>query len=341
MSIGLAEAQVVVNGTVVDENFQPVNGCRVVLRNADDGSVVMSLPTGANGRYVMSVPAGGRYAPFSVITANGVRVELVGYPLQVVAHTTKIDIQVPVVAGVAIDEGLNRTDRFYTAFVEDAQLPERSRFELAVRSREFDMSSHLLSEAIVAIQPTGMPQVEFGARIGYGAVDNDFGPDGGGLMDTDVWGKFVVNRASARAPRSAFGVVITLPTGDEDMGLGFDAMRSEIFGATRFNRDRHAWSLHYGVRVNENSEIGTATLEGEVAPVAGAAWMMAFRETIRVSLEARFEGARFEGGEDEAQVLVGWTWRAVENMKLRTAIGAGLADGSPDVIGQFGVAFDF
>lgn len=339
--VAFAQAGMIIQGTVVDEAFQPVSDCRVVFRNADDGSVLISDPTGDNGVYILVVERGARYAPLSILMANGRRVELQGYPVQTIHGKMKIDVQVPVAITNGESRAFNGSDRFYEAFVEDAQIVDRSRIEMAFRTLDFDDSRIVLSEAIAAVQFAGMPQVEFGARMGVGGVQNDLAPDTGGVTDLDIWAKFVTMPISANAPRYAFGAVLTLPTGDEEAGLGFDSLRSRLFGAARFERDRHAWSVQGGLVINEDATFSAVTLDGQVALFAGVGWMWSFRETLRLSVEARFEGERFDGSDDDTRLVAGWTWRAVENMKVRASLGVGLTDAAPDVQGQLGIAFDF
>jgi hypothetical protein len=73
----------------------------------------------------------------------------------------------------------------------------------------------------------------------------------------------------------------------------------------------------------------------------GAAALVPFGERICGVIEAGYETARFEDGEDEGQALVGVNWSVFREGILRVALGFGLADASPDTELTAGYAFEF
>ena len=66
-----------VRGRVLAASGDPVAGFRVVFRSAAGLDVFISLATGANGEYVVSLPQGGQYVALAVYTPGARRVGLV------------------------------------------------------------------------------------------------------------------------------------------------------------------------------------------------------------------------------------------------------------------------
>ena len=177
-----------------------------------------------------------------------------------------------------------------------------------------------------------IPRIEFGGRFGYAGLDSSSGlPGGAGATDLDLWAKFHLGPRWLRNADFSFGGLVTVPTGNEDNGQSFDALRSELFFAMRYRFSRFMLAAHGGVWFNENGTLGGATLDGQTAPALGVGIVAPMTERLVVIGELKYEGERFSGVGDDARLLGGVNWKPLPWGSFRLALSAGLADGAPDV----------
>ncbi len=216
------------------------------------------------------------------------------------------------------------------------------RYEAQLEFADFSAGDQTVFRGIAAFQFDAIPQVEFGVRLGLGDVDGSLGLLGGsGLTDTDVWAKLHLGARGRKAVEYTVGALLTLPTGDEDEGLGFDALRSKLFGAARWTQPWGTISAHVGVRFNEDGRIGSFSVPGEIAPAAGVGVVYPLDDDLVLVGEAVFEGERFDGFDADARLLGGVNWRLGGRGGFRFALAAGVADGAPDLQLLAGYAADF
>lgn len=340
-----AAQEIVVTGTLTDAAGQPAEGHRIVFREADEPIVKFTEPTGPQGRYQIALPAGGRYVPFSVLMADGQRIELDPLPAFTVVAGVRRDLQLPVVVdgdAEAPAAGFLDGDRFYLSFVEDTAVVGRLRAEGQLELSDAGSADVILARYIAAVQFRDLPNLEFGGRIGFGSVNNrpGFG-DESGITDLDVWAKLVMRPTTDRLPQIAVGGLITLPTGDEGAGLSRDAISSKLFAAARFRLPRGVISAHAGLRVSGDGQSGAYDLDGEVVPSIGVGYILPLPRDVTLIVEGTFEGARFDGLEDDARLLAGVNWRPLPEGAVRLAVAGGLTDGAPDAQILAGYAFEF
>ena len=228
------------------------------------------------------------------------------------------------------------SDRLMLAFVEDAVLVQRQRWEFQTELADFDDADLTVARAIGVFQFERLDGVEFGATIGLGSLETSISDDSG-LTDLDAWFKFdLINRDDGSMDLSV-GTRVTLPVGDEDSGVGQDGLRSEFFGAMRRPMPWGTFSAHAGVWLNEDGKVAGVSRDGQVAPTVGAAVLASVSPDVVLFGEVRVEGERFEHGDTDARLLAGANWRLLELLTLRVGLGFGLTDGAPD--GQLLVGF--
>jgi hypothetical protein len=329
--------EVELTGRIVDVDEEPVVGYRVVYREVTTFEVYLGGPTDANGRFGVKVPQGGRYAAVALISPRGSRIELREQPpVEGVAGRSQ-EIQVMVALAAQRGPEVQRFpggDRLFLAFVEDAAVVGRLRLEGQLDVMDFEFSDVVVARGIVAYQFTALEDVEFGASFGFGDRDADGSSAGGsGATDLDLWAKLRVRPASGRLPDLAFGAVVTLPTGDDDAGLGFDALASKLFVAARHSFNwfpSGVFSGHIGIQANDNGQVAGIPLNGKTAGAAGIAMIWPATQSLALIVEADYEGRRFEGGDADSRLLAGVNWRPLPVGNFRLAVSTGLADGAPD-----------
>ena len=236
-------------------------------------------------------------------------------------------------------------DRLFLSFIEDTVLAERQWWEAQIEFVDGDIVDQTLVRGIAAFQP--WDRVELGGRVGFGSTDAPAGTeDGSGATDLDLWGKYRFGNGSGSTEFAAGGTV-TIPTGDDTAGLGFDAFSVSAFGALRHDLERGVLAAHAGVRFNGDGQIqggaglGGADLDGEVSAMIGAAWIVSLSDRLTVLGEVDFEDERFSGVDSNMQVLGGVNWRVGKEGLLRGALSLGLTDGAPDAQLILGYAATF
>ena len=331
-------------GTLTLADGQAASGFRVVLIAHPQGDAFVSGLADGEGRYVVAVPSGGTYQPVAVITPRGRRIALEGLSGIEARPGVVGDLQVPIAFESLASPEPRRfagADRLYLAFVEDVPHLEWLRFEANLGVAFFDAADAMGSEFLAAWAPRSLSRVELGARAGVVRVDFDSGDEATGPTDLEAWARYHFGTRGARGIQLSAGALLTLPTGDEDTGSSFDALRSAWFVAGRLGVGQVTISAHAGLRFNEDAEIGSTRLDGVVAPFVGGAVLWPLREDLVLVSELRFEAKRFEGAEADARLLVGATWKRFEPGMFRFALATGLSDGAPDAQLLAGYAFVF
>jgi hypothetical protein len=220
-------------------------------------------------------------------------------------------------------------DRLFYAFIEDATVVDRQWWEGRLEYIDGDSIEITQLSGVVAFQP--WDRVELGGRVGFG--DSDVGgglsdQSGSGATDLDFWGKYYFGGGGET--EFAAGIVATIPTGDDNAGLGSDAFAVSAFGAIRHRLARAILSFHGGLRFNQDGQIFGVDLDGETSALLGGAIIAPLADQITVVGEVDFESGRFDGADDDLRVLGGLNWRVFNRGMFRAALGVGLSDGAPD-----------
>ena len=111
------------------------------------------------------------------------------------------------------------TDRLFLSFAEEATLVDRQWWEGQAEFQDGNGFDAKILRGVAAFQPWA--QVEFGGRVGFGDSSSGVLPDGSGATDLDLWAKY--HFGSSGKTEFAAGGIATVPTGDDAVGLGFDA----------------------------------------------------------------------------------------------------------------------
>lgn len=333
------------SGRITDAEDRPLEGFRVVYRAVDDVDVSVSPPSDANGEYALALPVAVACAPVAVISPRGRRIALEDEPPVGHGAASRRDIRLDetIVDWKGVDPVFPGAERLYLAFAEDTTSVNRQRWEGRIDYADYDSAAVTLGRAIAVVAIPDLSDIELGASIGIGGVDYSGDTvDQGGVTDLDLWAKlrldpyFHTGRADV-----AVGALLTVPTGDEDAGLGFDGFRSKLFGAVRVPFTYFSVAGHAGVRVNEDGMVAGIPISGEIAPAGGVAVTVPVLSNLVIVGEVGYEGERFAGGEAEVQGLAGVNWQALPHGTVRAAVGVGFDDGAPDTRVFLGYSFDF
>lgn len=340
-----AQETFVCSGRLLDADDRPLVGYRVVYRAVGEAEVSVSPPSDENGEYALPLPTDVTCAPVAVISPRGKRFEIEDQSPVGKGPASRRDIRLgqPINQWDGVEPAFLGAERLYLAFAEDTTVVGGQRWEGRLDYADFDSAEVTLGRAIAVVSFPDLSDMEFGASFAIGGVDFAGAiPDQGGATDLDLWAKLRLDPyfESGRT-EWAVGAVITLPTGDEDAGLGFDALRSKWFGAFRIPFARFSVAGHAALRVNEDGTVAGSPVSGEVAPAAGLALTVPVSERLVVVGEVGYEGERFEGGEADGRGLLGVNWRPFEHGSVRAAVGFGFDDGAPDTQLHLGYAFNF
>jgi hypothetical protein len=339
----LGQALVQIEGTVQDVDGDPVVGARVVYRLIDSEGVFISQPTDGSGLYALELPGGELCRPVAVVVSDGTRVELgnVAPARATGGMSQQITIDLPRRWNPsAVVQNFPGSDRLFRSFVEDTAITERFRLETQFQRLEGDSVDRGLMNLIGSAQFGSIPDVEFGARLSLVGTNTDFGSGGDGFGDTDLWAKYVMGPTSDNRHELAFGAGVTMPTGSDSDGAGFDSTASKLFVAARREISWGVLTGNLRLSFNGDGEIFGLGLSGQTTFGLNVGVIAPVSYRVTVIGEAGYQGERFEGVDDEAVVLGGVNVLLKEG-SLRGAVGFGLSDGSPDVEITVGYAFPF
>lgn len=229
--------------------------------------------------------------------------------------------------------------RFFQFFVEDAAIVPTQWWEGQLRFisdgqyRSFNVpdSDTLAISPIVAFSPRD--DFEIGAILSVEDIDYDSPllneKSGSGLSDTDIYGKYRIKKEPFEL---TFGVLATLPTGDEDEGRGTGKLNVELFGAARKSIE-HGMIINgvFGFRLNRDATLlGVADLDAKTSIILGGGFIYPMTQTLALSGEISIESERYENADTDIRVTPGLQFKAFKNSLMRVGLGVGLTDGAPD-----------
>ena len=226
-------------------------------------------------------------------------------------------------------------DRLFLTFAEEAAVVPHQWWEGQLEFRDGNPIDATILRGIVALKP--WENVEVGGRVGFGNTDSSNNlPDGSGATDLDLWGKFHFGTAGAQTEFAA-GALVTVPTGDDSVGLGDDSFDLAGFGSVRFHTDQLILSGVAGIRFNgdgqmfggEESPEGFDTQGNTSVLISGGA-LYPVSDVFSLTGEAYFESERIEGADSDFRLGAGANWRPFNRGMLRGAVIIGLSDGAPD-----------
>jgi hypothetical protein len=233
-------------------------------------------------------------------------------------------------------------DRLFLSFAQDPAIVPSQWWEGQV---EYDDGSKnlpvdaLIARAEVAFQP--FRNIEVGGRFGFGKTSATPSlPDGSGATDLDAYAKYVWPNAVEHTDFDA-GVLLTVPTGDDTAGLGFNSFGVQAFGGIRHRLEKVVIGGHVGVRYNENGQFQGTHLDGRTSFEMAVNIVAPISEVVSIVGEARIETERFKGQDSPAELLCGVNWKAFGRGMIRGAVGVGITDATPNFRVIVGYAYTF
>jgi hypothetical protein len=197
----------------------------------------------------------------------------------------------------------------------------------------------LLARGVVAFRP--IKNLEVGGRFGFGTANGSPPAEGGtGATDLDAYGKWVFPNAAPNTDFTA-GLLVTIPTGDDTAGLGYNAFSSQAFGGVRHRMESVVLGGHIGIRFNGDGAFQGKDLTGKTSFEMGFSTLFPLANQVSIVGELQVETDRFEGVDASTQLLVGINWRAFGRGMLRGAIAGGLTDGAPNYRVLLSYAYTF
>jgi hypothetical protein len=336
-----AAGMINISGRISDADDKSVRDHRVVFRD-EDGEIFVSRASGDDGTYWIALPEGGAFIPVAVVSDKGKRYPLDGFAPVRPAPDVKRDVRLVVFVTEGrptIARSFNGADRLFLAFFQDSVVVEHQHWEGRLELANAEAIDTILSRFVGAWQFNAVDRVEWGASLALGSSDTALGEDSG-ITDLDLSAKLYLGEGFGGLEWSAGGIM-TLPVGDEEAGLGQDALSTLTYGAVRRNYLWGTLAAHVGFRFTENGRIGGVPLEGRISGEGGVAVIYPVGFDVNLIGELTIEGARFEQLDTGSRLLAGVNWSLSETVLLRGALSVGLADGSPDSGLLLGLATDF
>ena len=224
--------------------------------------------------------------------------------------------------------------RLFQRFAEDAAIVPGGWTEgQLIYSDLDDGDSNQLLAALIAFRVTD--QVEAGLRLGYERQAADPGPDGSGLSDIDLYGKY---RLHGGAGRCALGGLVKVPTGHQEEGLGTGKTDVEGFAACRADLQAVTVTGNVGLRYNGNPEAPLPDSQASV--LAGGGLLLPVGASITCVIEASYESQRLDGAGADARLTLGMQGVArAPGFGFRGALALPLSNGAPDFQIFFGAVY--
>ncbi|HEX4825062.1 MAG TPA: hypothetical protein VFV19_12210 [Candidatus Polarisedimenticolaceae bacterium] len=234
------------------------------------------------------------------------------------------------------------TDRLFLSFAQEAAIVPSQWWEGQIEylnggdKLPFDA---LLFRGVVAFQP--VKNLELGGNFGLANTNADPGiDDGTGATDLEVYGKYFFPNVSDGLDFAA-GVLATIPTGDDSIGLGFNSFGAQAFGSMRYKMDSMSVGGNVGVRFNGTGRVFGADLSGKTSFQLGVNALFHLANSVTMTAEAQVETERFDGMDSVAQLVGGVDWHAWQRGQLRASLSAGLTDAAPNFTILVGYAYAF
>lgn len=214
--------------------------------------------------------------------------------------------------------------RLFQRFVEDAAVSTGGWAELQYRYTNFSNGSEHFLGPLVAFKIVS--DVEGGLRFGFRDVNPDPGAGESGMSDIDLFAKY---RFPGGKGRAALGILVKVPTADEEEGLGTGKSDFELFGAWRADLEAVSIVANAGVRWNGEPDPPVPPTDNSI--FVGGALIMPASASLSLILETTYETERFEGASYDARLWLGVQSRSRQGRGgIRGGVGIPLSDGAPD-----------
>jgi hypothetical protein len=234
------------------------------------------------------------------------------------------------------------SDRLFLSFAQDAAIAPSQWWEGQIEYQNGSSGvpvDALIVRGVFAFQP--VRNLEIGGSFGLGNSNADPGlPDGTGATDLNAYGKWMFVNAADHLDFSAGGV-LTLPTGDDTVGLGYNSFAFQAFGAMRYRMEGAIIGGNIGARYNGDGKFMGTDLNGKSSFELGVCALFPMANQVTLTAEAQIETARFSGIDSTASLAGGVNWKLVKRGVLRAAVAAGLTDATPNFRILLGYAYTF
>ncbi len=215
--------------------------------------------------------------------------------------------------------------RLFQRFAEDAAIVPAGWAEgQFIYTNLSDSGTHQFLGAQLAFRLTD--QAEAGLRLGWANLDAGDDPDGSGLDDIDLYGKY---RFHGGAGHCAIGGLVKVPTADEDKGLGTGSADLEVFGACRADLKAASATANAGVRYNGSTDAPLPDSQASV--LLGGGLLIPTGPRATVVIEATYESERLDGAGSDARLTLGMQWSPpAPGLGFRGAVALPLTSAAPD-----------
>ena len=245
------------------------------------------------------------------------------------------------------------SDRLFLAFAQDAALVKSQWWEGQLQYSDASKSipvDAFVFRGVVAFRP--IKNLEVGGNFGIGDTSASGNrPDGFGATDLQVYGKWVFPNIASNTDIAA-GLILTIPTGDDTVGLGFNSFASQAFGSVRYKLNKSVvLGGHLGLGINGDGKFQGYDLNGQFSYEVGFSALFPLANQVSLVAEALAQTSRFDnnnpgpnnliGAETATQVLGGINWRAFGRGMFRGAVTIGVTEGSPDFSALVSYAYTF
>lgn len=246
-------------------------------------------------------------------------------------------VYTPVAAADFMDE-----TRPFVRYMEDAGFPEKMYGEGVFQYQAWDGANAIL----IGVQDDYRvsPLMVVGGRFGFMSWSPDEGDGESGLMDLDVFGKYLV--MDGPTTKMVAGVLLNLPIGSDKI-FGNSTFDIEAFGALRYALEKMVILGNFGFRMNGSIDLGLDIpgiddeIDGELSILFGGGMLYPVNENVTLTGEFTFETDRYENADGPIQLTPGVDYTLASGLKLRGALSLGLSDGAPDFVLQAGAAKNF
>ena len=217
------------------------------------------------------------------------------------------------------------SSRLFQRFVEDAGIVPGGWIEARYSYENLPEGRQHTLGPVVAFRLGD--DVEAGLRFGFLDVSGREGPDGSGLSDIDLYGKY---RLEGRSPQFALGALLKVATAEEEEGLGTGANDVELFGAYRAELAAVTLVANAGVRFNGDTDPPLAPTKDSL--LLGGGILLPAAPAATFSIEASYETRRLQGDHADGRLTIGiQTLGPTDRGGFRAALGIPLTDGAPDL----------
>jgi len=237
----------------------------------------------------------------------------------------------PVSAQGSSANRVSNETRLFQHFIEDGAVTDNIWLEPQFRFDNFKDADTISFGPVLAVNIA--EDIEVGGRLSLSSVDPERGDRETGFTDMDVYGKI---RLSTAPTQFALGLLLKLPTGDQDksLRLGTGEMDVAFFGGLRHDFGAISLVGNAALRINQDPDLnlpaGATGPEGETSVQIGGGLIWALTQHVSGVAELSYETERIDHAGSDFRMTLGGAYRASESVSYRAALATGTGDSAPD-----------